>query len=64
MALNHNNLLYHTLVYIYSNVIIVTVTTVIISISEFLWISAVEDEGGGGVGDVIKIFDGGGVSAA
>ena len=49
--------------YIYGYIITITMTTVIISISEFLWMSVVEDEGACGVGDVVKVSDGGCVSA-
>ena len=55
-------ILCYTLVYKY--IITITVTTVIISISEFLWISVVEDEDACGVGDVMKVLDGGDVSTA
>ena len=55
-------ILCYTLVHRY--IVTITVTTVIISISEFLWLSVVEDEDACGVGDVMKVLDGGGVSAA
>ena len=60
MALDHGIMLHIN--YIYRHVITITVTIVIINISEFLWISVVEDEGACGVGDVIKVSDGGCVS--
>ena len=61
MALDHSIMLHIN--YIYRYVITITVTTVIINISEFLWISVVEDEGACSVGDVVKVSDGGCVSA-
>ena len=61
MALDHGIMLHIN--YIYRYVITITVIVVIINISEFLWISVVEDEGACGVGDVVKELDGGCVSA-
>ena len=55
MASNHDIMLH--IVYICRYVVTISVTTVIISISEFVWISAAEDEGARvcGVGDVSDV---------